>query len=536
MVSTVSISIAEYEALTAELDEQRHQNGILTEAVNQLKETVNQLKETVAHKQEQLEWCMRQIFGQKSERFIDLPGDLPQLPGLDLPEQAAPESPPIEVPKHTRRGKARKGSCTLEFPDDIKREEVVIDVPEAERTLPDGTPLKRIGEDRREQLCYRPAEFMLRVTILPKYVHPGDATFGVLQEPAPSCIIEGSKFDPSFMAYLAVEKYGFHLPLYRIQERLGERGIKVTRQLLSQTLVTLGHRVSPITERMFQLLLASGVIHVDESTVKMQAPGKCRECRVWAYVANLANGPPGKDILYHYYRFTLSREHQHLTDSLKDFEGILHADAYGAYEALDRNPNVPIRWAACWAHARRKFEEAQSGSEELRLWVLRKMRDLFRYERVAWARDAAERLRIRQELEQPIVDALFQRLRDELQSPTFRPKSKMGKAVQYMLSRPDNFKLYLAHADVRMDNNPAERALRKLVIGRNNWMFIGSESAGDAMANLLSLVQTCRALGINPQVYLEDLFTRLLDHPASQLDDFLPDVWKAQRQAAGLPT
>jgi hypothetical protein len=245
---------------------------------------------------------------------------------------------------------------------------------------------------------------------------------------------------------------------------------------------------------------------------------------MWVYV----NGLPGAPA-YHVYQFTVDRSHRHPIAFLDKFAGTIHADAFSAYEKLDQDPTKPIRWAACWAHARRKFEEAQSGDPELRQWVLRQIRYLFLFERVAWARDADERRRIRAEHETPLVDALFARLRETVASGTLLPKSQLAEAIGYLLSRPANFRHYLTDPNLRMDNNTAERALRKLTIGRKNWMFIGSPSAGESMAALLSLVQTCRAMGIDPQAYLEDLFRRLLDHPHKRLGDLLPDRWQAAR-------
>jgi hypothetical protein len=130
----------------------------------------------------------------------------------------------------------------------------------------------------------------------------------------------------------------------------------------------------------------------------------------------------------------------------------------------------------------------------------------------------------------PIVDALFQRLRDE--QANYLPGSELGAAINYMLSYRANFENDLHDANLRMDNNPAERGLRKHVLGRKNWLFVGSPKAGEAMAALLSLVQTCRAMKIDPQEYLTDIFTRLLDHNSQRLQELLPDQWAAARDAS----
>ena len=504
MEDTVTISVQEYEALKATAT------------------LVDGLQAAMAAMKEQLEWCKRQIFGQKSERLIDLPNDVPEIPGFEMPEADEPEPENIEVPKHTRKKRKSTGEFTIDYPDDLERVEQLVDVPEAERTLPDGTLMKRIGEDRSEKLAFRPGEYYIKEFVQPKYVDPNHPKTGVIQEPMPPAIIEGGKLDISFLAHIIIEKFVFHMPLYRIAEKLLNRDIRITRQTLSQAVKACGQGILPLYRLMIQRTLAQGVIFTDDTPVKLQRPGKCKEARIWTYIGGMPNAPP-----YHIYQFTIDRRHCHPTEFLNDFRGTLHADAYAAYEKLAKDQTNDIAWAACWAHARRKFEQALTGAEsDPALWVMQQMRYLFMYERIAWARSSEERRHIRQKHERPIVDKIFQRFTKEVKSGTLLPKSKLAEAIGYMQCRPDNFRLYLDDSNLRMDNNVSERGIRKLVIGRKNWNFIGSEAAGEAMAALLSLVQTCRAMNIKPQEYLEDIFGRILDHPAGRLEELLPDQWK----------
>jgi len=345
---------------------------------------------------------------------------------------------------------------------------------------------------------------------------------GVVQAPAPDCVVGGSKFDPSFMADLVCEKYAFHMPLNRYQEKLAGFGIKVSRQTLGSLVVRLGEAVIPLYDLMVRRMFEQGVVFTDDTPVKLivKGGGKTRRARMWIYLAGKPNAPP-----YHIYEFTGDWRHCHPAEFLKNFKGVFHADAFEGYAKLDA-AREDISWAACWAHARRNFVEALGGGKPpFALEALRIMRHLFLYERVAWNRTPAERLAIRNGRERPLVDKLFGLLREKLSAADLLPRSKLAEAVQYMLARRGNFELYLSNPDIRMDNNPAERALRKVVIGKKNWMFVGSLKAGKAAAALISLVQTCRAMGINPREYLEDVFTRLLDHPAKRLHEFLPDQW-----------
>ena len=495
------------------------------ERVEALEAENAELRHQIKKLGEQLAWFQRQIFGHKSERFTEFPGQTDLLPGLELPAPEEPPSEPVRVPAHTRKKNANKGTCTVVIPDHLERVEKVIDVPESERTLSDGRSMVKAGEDRSEKLAFRPSEYYVLVTVRPKYVDPADRTLGVVQEAMPGTLIEGSKFHTSFMAHVVEEKFAFHMPLNRIEEKLAGRDIRVTRQVLSQLVRTCGQRVLPLFRLMVEMLFAQNCLFTDDTPVKLQAKGKCREARMWVYVGALPNAPP-----YHVYQFSEDRGHRHPTDFLKPFAGAIHADAFAAYEKLDADPHGGVTWAPCWAHARRKFEELQPADDPTRLAVLRFMRALFRYERVAWSRSAEERLRIRAEKEAPVVDELFATLRAKFLSGDLLPSSKLAGALGYILGREDKFRRYLHDPNLRMDNNTAERALRKIATGRKNWLFIGSPKAGESMAALLSLVQTCRAMDIRPWEYMTDIFDRLLDHPAKRLEELLSDRWKAARE------
>jgi hypothetical protein len=227
------------------------------------------------------------------------------------------------------------------------------------------------------------------------------------------------------------------------------------------------------------------------------------------------------------YDFRTNRCHDNVLDILQKYGGVLHSDKYAAYQRLAEKK--VITWRPCWSHIRRKFFDAESGDLQFRDWALRKIRYLFMLDRVAWARSPEERLQIRQEKEIPIIDELIQRIKERLIDGKLLPKSKFREALGYFCGLIPYLKNYTKHAFSRLDNNVAERAIRPLAIGRKNWLFFGSEDGGEAGAILLSLVQTCRGLGINPREYLEDMFRRLMGHSAHKLDELLPDRWLLSR-------
>jgi hypothetical protein len=174
------------------------------------------------------------------------------------------------------------------------------------------------------------------------------------------------------------------------------------------------------------------------------------------------------------------------------------------------------------SHIRRKFFEAEVGDLEFRAFVLRKVKYLFLLERVAWSRSPEERLQIRNEL--------IQVVKAKLQDPRILPKSKLREAIGYFCGLIPYLKNYLKDPWARLDNNVAERAIRPIAIGRKNWLFFGNVEGGKAGGVILSLIQTCRGLGINPEEYLEDVMRRIMGHSAHKLSELLPDEWKKARE------
>lgn len=212
---------------------------------------------------------------------------------------------------------------------------------------------------------------------------------------------------------------------------------------------------------------------------------------------------------------------------MKDYRGGLHSDKYGAYQKLAERKI--IKWYPCYSHIKRKFFEAESGDQVFRDWVLRKIRYLFMLERVAWARSPEERLKIRQEKEIPIIDELTEKIKGKLIDGKILPKSKLKEAMGYFCGLIPYLKNYTTNPFARLDNNVAERAVRPLAIGRKNWLFFGGPDGGEAGAILFSLVQTCRGLGINPRVYLEDVMRRMMSYNSQKLYELLPDEWLKNR-------
>jgi transposase len=484
---------------------------------------IDRQEQKILHLEEQLNWLKRQIFGKRSERNVGAVDQQQlEIEGFSDQEKALPEKETIQ--QHERQKPKRNGQDKIQLPSDLPVETTTLDLPAEEKVCKEtGEPLVRIGEEVSYRLAHRPGSYYLKEIIRPKYAHPKKEELGVLTALLPDSIIPKCRADESLLAEIAVKKFGDHQPLYRIAEQLGRERIMISRRLLSQWIVRLGMALLPLYEAMKQEILASGNLFIDETPIDIQDKIKTRKGYMWTLVGGRGANPP-----YRIYDFKPDRKHEHVKEILGNYQGALHSDKYGAYETYAKQSGVI--WMPCYSHIRRKFFEAEAGDPSLREWVLIQLRELFQLEELAWLQPPEERLRIRQEQEVPIIDALIDRIKRRLIEGKILPKSKLKEALGYFCSLIPYLKNYTQHPFARLDNNVAERAIRPLAIGRKNWLFFGSEESGQSAAVLLSLIQTCRGLKINPRNYLEDVFRRLMGHSARRVHELLPDQWQKARE------
>jgi transposase len=498
----------------------------LQATLSQVQQENKQLKQTISYLEEQLAWLKRQIFGTKSEKTIksvDQPCLFEEGFGLS-PNPAAEEKQP--VPAHERKKPNRNGKDTITLPPDLPVERQVIDIPEEEKICSEtGQPLVKIGEEITLKLAHKPGSYFLKEIVRPKYALPKESEGGIHVASLPESLLTRCQADESLLADILTKKFADHLPLYRQSEMFAREGIKITRQTLTNWVVRAGMALEPLYNEMMRQIINSGSVFIDETPIDMLDPGKGKvhQAYMWVMCGGKQQDPP-----YRVYEFYTDRKHANAEKLLRGYGGIVHSDKYGAYEALANAKK--IIWCPCWTHIRRKFYEAESGDPKFRDWVLRKIRYLFMFERVAWARPEEERLKIRLEKEVPIIDELITAVKSKLIDGKILPKSKYREALGYFCGLIPYLKNYTQDAYAHLDNNVAERAVRPLAIGRKNWLFVGNEDGGKAAAIVLSLVQTCRGLGINPREYLEDVMRRLMSHSAQKLDELLPVHWLAARK------
>lgn len=483
---------------------------------------LDQTNQKIVYLEEQLAWFRRQLFGKRSEKVLsNLNEQQLELEGFEKQECSSDETQTI--PAHSRKKPNHNGQDKITLPSDLPVKTVILDLPDAQKICPEtGVALVKSGEEITHKLVQEPGSYYIKEIIRPKYANPNKPEAGVLIAELPDSIIPKCRADESFLAEVATRKFADHLPLYRISEILSREGIKISRKLLSQWMVRLGSALEPLHKVMFTKILASNNIFIDESPVRI-IEDESRLGYMWTIVGGEGPNPP-----YRVYTFKEDRRHDHVVQMLKGYTGVVHSDKYGAYETLAQSKQ--IIWCPCWTHIRRKFFEAEGGDPPFRDWVLSKIQLLFELEESAWCQPPDERLKIRQGQEVPIIDELIAKIKGRLVDGKVLPKSKFREALGYFCGLIPYLKNYTRYPNARLDNNVAERALRPLAIGRKNWLFFGSMDGGEAAAVLLSLVQTCRGLQINPREYLEDLFRRFMSHPANRLGELLPDRWLLNRQ------
>jgi len=476
------------------------------------------LKHNMKILEEHIVFLNRKLFGKKKETIIDDGNYLP----MDLEPPALEKEEPVQEELKKVVKKKRKKFSRFNFPDDAPREEEVFDLSEEEKE-----GLKYIGSDIVEKLAYRPGNYFIKVIITKKYAKLDKPELGIFIPEKPQAAIPGSRIDESMLATILVDKYCDHLPLYRLEQKYARDGLYISRKTLSALSLKAGSLIEPLAELLLKEIMASQVIFTDDSTVSLQQKGGCKTSRLWVYAGGASGDPP-----LIYYQFTKDRKEIHSLRKFENYKGIFHSDIYSVYEKIAKYDD--ITWQPCWAHARRKFFEALT-NHSLKGTVLQLMDDLFMHERKVWEVESSEntrsqknylKLKIRKEECLPIVDNIFNSIKESVKKGEHRPKEKLTLAIAYLLKREDYFKNFLKNPDIRIDNNVSERNIRPLAIGRKNWLFVGSEKGGQTLASVMSLVQTCKNLNINPREYLEDVLKKINNTPKNLLTSLLPQNFK----------
>ena len=511
---------------------------ILTE--NQT-EVIDLLTKEIRSLKEQIEWLKRQLFGRKSERMEFDPNQLLLDPIL---MEAIENSPPAEpepeiesqVAAHVRKA-APHGRGVL--PDHLEREVVVIDIPEDQKILPDGRVRPCIGFEESEKLACTPQRFYVKTTRRLKYGSPvGAEEFGVVEAPIPESLIPRCSADESLLAHVAVSKFGDHLPAYRLEGIFKRSDINISRQTLCGWMQELGIALNPLVDEFKKQLFAIGMIHNDDTPVDLleenqKAPRgkKIRTARFWASCAPPRDGP------WTVFDFTVSREAVGPKEFFKGYAGKITCDAYSGYgplaESGEGEPSIILY--GCWVHVRRYFFNAYKGGDpKLGAEFIALIKVLFEIEDSIKDKTDEERLAVRRSRSRPVLDAIKARIEELL--PVTPPKSALGKALNHATNYWDRLIRFVDDPQAGIDNNPAENSIRPIALGRKNWLFIGNQRSGQAAANLMSVICTCKRAGVEPYAYLLDVIRRLPSMKTTELAPLLPTEWKRAHEVPAQPT
>ncbi len=467
-----------------------------------------QSSEKLAREADQLELAIEALETDQAERLA-----------AASPVMAAAIETAVEAQKPARRP----------LPEHLPRESILH---QASHACPScGGALRRIGEDVTETLDYVPGRFKVVRHVREKLSCRACDT--VVAAPAPDHAIARGRAGAGLLAHIVVSKYYDHLPLYRQAEIFAREGVNLETSTLSGWVGATAAALQPLIDALAGEVMVSDTLHVDDTPVPVLAPGtgKTKTGRLWTYVRDerpfAGSRPPAALFFY-----SPDPKGEHPRAHLKDFRGVIHADGYAGFNELFAGGRIVE--AACWAHVRRKFFDVHAAiASPIAKEALDRIGQLYRVEETINGSPPDHRRRERQQRSTPIAEALAA-WADETVRKLSR-KSELAAAFRYMRGRWAALVRCFDDGRLALDNNPAERALRGVAIGRKNWLFAGSDAGGRRAAAMYSLIESAKLNGLNPQLYLADLLARIADHPARHITQLLPWNWRpadADRAAA----
>jgi len=491
----------------------------------QLLDSVTRLDRELKSAKHELAWFKRQLFGEKSEkRFFDNPNQLGFDHGI-LGEVPEPEVEPKQTITYQRgKGpKRRPEDCVtdegLRFDPSVPIKTIRLLPAEIEGLSEDDYEI--IGVKNTYRLAQRPAS-----TVVLHYERPVVKLRQkglVCQAPAPLAVVERSVADVSFMAGMLVDKFAYHLPLFRQHQRLEHNGITLARSTLTNLAKRAIELLRPIVAAQLDSVLESSVLAMDETPVKAgpskKRPGKMQQGYFWPMYGD-------RDEVV--FAFASSRGKQVIEQLLGvQFSGTLIADGYAAYAAWVEGADR-VSLAQCWVHTRRQFVKAHEGEVQACDQALEVIGRLYKVE-AEIRKEALEgepKRTYRLEHAKPIVDELYAWHRWQGTRQDLVPSDPFAKALKYLGDREQQLRIFLADPDVPLDTNHVERGLRCIPMGKKNWIFCWTELGAEHVGIIQSLVTTCRLHDVNPYTYLVDVLQRVALHPASRVAELTPRLWK----------
>jgi transposase len=504
----------------------------LPDDVEALKALVVKQRERIAALEHNLELLIR--WQQDTGSYGQSSGPLPEngqghLFALDLVVEAESTSAAAETRASIELtpAKPRKsGGRRSKFPDHLPRAKTRYELDPEKRVCPCGGELHEIGVETSREIDR--IEISVVHTIERVKYACRTCEEGVVTTPGPARVFDKGILAPGFLASVLVERFGNHMPYHRLEKKYAAEGLKLSRSVLERSAAKCAELLEPIWREVRREVLAAPAIHTDDTgvTVARSSMGGSHTGHVWIYLNQDGD---------HFYDFTESHCRDGPRAVLGEYEGYIHADACPLYDSFFESG---AREVACWAHTRRRFEEAEHEYPDLAEKAIEQIRDLYRVDREAKDRglDAEGRRALRLEHSVPVLDALQSWL--ELAATEVLPKSKMADAIGYARRQGKALRTFLEDGRLELDNNAAERALRAVAVGRKNWLFYLTPGGGRNAVIVLSLLMSAKAHGLNPAHYLRDVLLRIATEtdvrkltPAGWKKHFAAEV-QAQRERA----
>jgi transposase len=488
---------------------------------------LGQLEQDYAELKAQFEWLRRQLFGTKSETRHGVPVEQIALFNGQV-AGTAEHAPTITVPAHERQ-KWRSGEevndTGLRFGPEVPLKEITLSC--AELQGPDADRYEIIDYKTSLRLARQPGSHVVL-----KYLRPvlrdkaaaGAGAPALITAPAPLGVLDHAQVDVSFLAGALVDKFVYHVPLYRQHQRLADEGIVLSRSTLDKWVRDAIALLEPVARAVRVAILAGSRLKVDETPIRAgrtkaaTGQGKMKQGWLWPIL-----GEHG-DIAFYY---AASRAGSVLKEVLgESWRGTLQTDGYHVYANYAAGLPECVH-ALCWAHTRRAFLKAESADPQAVAQALEMIRALYAIEReLAQAgADEATILDTRKTRSEPIVDRFFEWVSVEIGKPELLPSSALARALGYAREREQGLRKYLGDAWLALDTNDLERALRVIPMGKKNWLFCTTEFGAQQVATIQTLLATCRAHGVDAYTYLVDVLLRINQHPASRLNELAPRVW-----------